>query len=70
MLFWPSEEAFWSVTASITTEVKNNHAHVKTPVILNKFPANKFFVGCMVRQLCWYHQHQLSLKTLKRWLSY
>jgi hypothetical protein len=29
-------------------KTKTNHAHVKTPGILNKFPENKIFVGCMV----------------------
>ena len=43
-----SEGCFWPLTASMTSEVKNNHAHVKTPGILNKVSENKFFVGCMV----------------------
>jgi hypothetical protein len=34
----------WPVTASKTLEVKNNHVHVRTPGILNKFPENKIFV--------------------------
>ena len=38
MPFWVLEEGFWPLAASITFEVKNNHAHVKTPGILNKFP--------------------------------
>ena len=40
--------AFWPLTASITMEVKNNHAHVTTPRILNKFIEINFYVGCMV----------------------
>ena len=48
MPFWVLEKGFWLLAASITLEVKNNHAHVKTPGILNKFHENKFFVGCMV----------------------
>jgi hypothetical protein len=48
MPFLASEEIFWPLAASITLEVKNNHAYVKTSGILKKFPENKFFVGCMV----------------------
>ena len=43
MPFLASEGCFWPSTASMTSEVKNNHAHVKTPGILNKVYENKFF---------------------------
>ena len=36
----------WPLTASM--EVKNNHAHVTTHRILNKFIGMKFSIGCMV----------------------
>ena len=48
MPFLASEGCFWPLTASITLEVKNNHAHVTTQRILNKFIEIKFSVGCMV----------------------
>ena len=47
MHFWPSEEVFWPLTASITSEVKNDNAHVITQDICNKFIEIKFSVGCM-----------------------
>ena len=37
MPFWVLEEGFWPLAASKTLEVKNNHAYVKTPGILNKY---------------------------------
>ena len=36
---------FWPLTASITLEVRNIHAHVKTAGILNKFTKNKKICG-------------------------
>ena len=39
---------FWPLTASITKEVKNNHVHVTTQRILNRFNEINFSVGCMV----------------------
>ena len=39
---------FWTLTASITMEVKNNYAHVTTQTILNKFIEINSSVGCMV----------------------
>ena len=43
-----SEGCFWPLTASITFEVKNNHAHVTTQRILNKLIGIKFSIGCIV----------------------
>ena len=40
----------WPLTASM--EVKNNHAHVTTHRILNKFIGMKFSIGCMVWPWC------------------
>ena len=34
---------FWPLTASITLEVKNFYAYVKTPEVLNKFTEDKKF---------------------------
>ena len=48
MPFLASEGCFWPLTASITLEVKNNHAHVTTQRILNKFIGMKFSIECMV----------------------
>ena len=45
MPFLASEGCFWPLTASITSEVKNNHAHVTTQRILNKFIGIKFSIG-------------------------
>jgi hypothetical protein len=39
-------------------EVKNNHAHVTTPIILYKFIEVNFYVGCMVWP--WYCQFKDS----------
>jgi hypothetical protein len=36
---------FWPLTASITSEAKTNHAHVKTPIFLNKLIEIKFSLG-------------------------
>ena len=48
MLFWPSEESVWPLIASITSEVKNDHVHVTTQRILNKFIEANFSAGCLV----------------------
>ena len=45
MLFWPSYEGFWPLTASITSEVKNNYNHVTMERILNKI--REFFFSRM-----------------------
>ena len=41
---------FWPLSASTTSEVKNDHAHVITQGICNKFIEVNFCVGCMVSQ--------------------
>ena len=48
MLFWPSEEGFWPLTASIISEVKNSYVHVTMEGIFNKISEIKFSVGCVV----------------------
>ena len=45
-----AEICFWPLTASTISEVKNDHAHVMTQDIRNKFIEVNFFVGCMVSQ--------------------
>ena len=45
MSFLASEGCFWPLTASMTSEVKNNHAHVTAQRILNKFIGMKFSTG-------------------------
>ena len=50
MSFLASEGCFWSPTASMTSEVKNNYAYVIAQDICNKFIEANFCVGCMVSQ--------------------
>ena len=50
MIFLASEGCFWPLTASMTSEVKNNYAYVITQYICNKFIEVNFCVGCMVSQ--------------------
>ena len=59
---------FWPLTASTTLEVKNDHAHVITQDIWNKFIEIKFCVECLVCP--WLHMldHQLPVKLLIRHL--
>ena len=46
-LSWPPR-VFWPLTASITSEVKNDHAQVTTQRILNKLIELNFSVEDMV----------------------
>ena len=48
MPFLASEGRFWPLTASMTSEVKNNYAYYIPQDICNKFIEVNFFVGCMV----------------------
>ena len=48
MPFLVSKGCFWPLTASMTSEVKNNNAYVITQDICNKFIEVNFGVGCMV----------------------
>ena len=48
MSFLASKGCFWTLTASITSEVKNDHVHVTVQRILNKFIDVNFSVECMV----------------------
>ena len=48
-------------------EVKNNHAHVTTQRILNKFIEINFSVGCMVWPWCCLFWPELPVMILMRW---
>ena len=48
MPFLASQRCFWPLTASMTSEVKNDCAHVITQDICNKVIETKKIVGCMV----------------------
>ena len=48
MPFLASEGCFWPLTASMTSEVKNNYAYVIMQDICNSFIEVNFSVGCMV----------------------
>ena len=51
MPFLTSKGCFWPLTASMTSEVKNNYVYVIPQDICNKFIKVNFCVGCMVSQL-------------------
>ena len=57
MSFLASEGCFWPLTASMTSEVKNNYAYVIMQDICNKFVEVKFCVGCMVSPPNHLYQH-------------
>ena len=48
MIFLAFQECFWPLTASMTSEIKNNYAYYIPQDICNKFIEVKIFVGCMV----------------------
>ena len=48
MPFLASEGCFWPLTASMTSEVKKNHAHVYPNRKLSKFSEINFSIECMV----------------------
>ena len=62
MPFLASEGCIWPLTASITSEVKNNHAHVTTQRILNNFIDVNFSVGRMV----WLFQHSTTMSLINK----
>ena len=45
MPFLTSEACFWPLTASMTSEVKNNYAYVFTQDVCNKFIGSKLLCG-------------------------
>ena len=48
MIFLASEGCFWPLTASMTSEVKNNYAYVITHYVGKKVIEVNFCVGCIV----------------------
>ena len=60
---------FWPLTTSTTSDVKNDHAHVITQDICNKFIEIKFSVGCMVFPWLRLLHRQLPVKLLIRLLQ-
>ena len=64
MPFLASEACFWPLKASMTSEVKNNHAHVTTQTILNKFIGMKFSIGCMVWPRCCLFQDSTTMSPI------
>ena len=50
MPFLESEGSFWPLTASMTSEFKNNYAYVITQDNCNKFIEVNFCAECMVSQ--------------------
>ena len=54
MIILASEECFWPLTASMTSEVKNKYAYYIWQDICNKLIEVKIFVGCMVS---WPNRH-------------
>ena len=48
MIILAAEGCFWPLTASMTSEAKNNYAYNIPQDICNKFIEVKNFVGCMV----------------------
>ena len=66
MLFWPYEESAWPLIASITWEVKNDHAHVIMQDICNKFIEINFCVGCMVSQPNCLQQRLTTMSLINR----
>ena len=63
----PSFTHFWPLTASVTSEVKNDYVRVTMEEILNKIREMKISVGCMVWPWCRVFQIPRSLKILIRW---
>ena len=61
-----SEESFWPLTTSITSEVINDHAHVATLRILNKFIEVNFLVGSMVWPWCCWFQDWTTMSLINK----
>ena len=57
MPFLASEGCFWPLTASMTSEVKNNYAYVITQDICNKTIKVNLCVLCMVSPPNRLYQH-------------
>ena len=66
MPFLASERCFRPLTASMTSEVKNNYAYVITQDICNKFIEVNFCVGCMVSQPNHLLQHSTTVSLIDK----
>ena len=66
MPFLASEGCFWPLTASMTSEVKNNYAYVIMQDICNKFIEVNFCVGCMVSQPNRLLQHSTTMSLINK----
>ena len=66
MPFLASEWCFRPLTASMTSEVKNNYAYVITQDICNKFIAINCCVGCMVLQQNRLFQHSTTMSLINQ----
>ena len=57
-----SDESFWPLTASMTSKIKNNFAHVTMQNFLKKISEIKLSSGgCMVWPLCWLCSSRLNI---------
>ena len=70
MPFLASEGCLWTPPVSMTSEVKNDHAHVITQDICNKFIEIYFCVGCMVSQPNGLFQHLTSMSLINKKISW
>ena len=66
MPFLASEGCFCPLTDSIASEVKNDHAHVTSQRIFNKFIEVNFSVGCTVWPWCCLFQPLTTSKTINK----
>ena len=66
MPFLASEGCFWPLTAFMRSEVKNDHAHVTTQRILNKFIEVNLSVGSMVWPWCCLFQHSTTMSLINK----
>ena len=64
-----SEGCFWPLTASITSEVKNDHNYVTTQRILNKLIEVNLSVGCVVWPWCCLFQPLTTSKTIRLFIQ-
>ena len=69
MIFLASEGCFWPLTASMTSEVKNNYAYVITQSICNNFIEVNFCMGPMVLEPNRLFQHSTTMSLINKILS-
>ena len=66
MSFLASEGCFLPLTASMTSEFKNNYAYVITQDICNNFIEVNFCVGCMVSEPNRLQQHSTTMSLSRK----